>query len=142
MKPARLALALALCCIVLATNGAEPAAPIKLEGILVAGEFYGPPDYGEDPQSDRVEHSLFLQLPAQPATQVADSAALASLALDAQSTYFVQVVIHDPDHLVAERAIGHKVQVVGVPFAPLTGHHRTPLLIDVRSLTPIESWGW
>ncbi|CAN0625509.1 protein of unknown function [Burkholderia multivorans] len=41
-----------------------------------------------------------------------------------------------------ENAIGHKVQVAGVPVARLTGHHRTPLLIDVKSLKPIDAWHW
>uniref|UniRef100_UPI003F858921 DUF4431 domain-containing protein n=1 Tax=Cupriavidus ulmosensis TaxID=3065913 RepID=UPI003F858921 len=83
-----------------------------------------------------------MQLPAPPATQLADPEALAAFGPDARQTYFVQIVIHDPQRSVAENAIGHRVQVSGVPFVPLTGHHRTPLLIDVRSLKPIDAWHW
>ena len=142
MKPARLAVTFALCCMVIAGKAAEPPPPITLEGILVVGEFYGPPNYGENPRGDRIEDSLFLQLPATPTTQLANSEALAAFGPDARSTYFVQVVVHDPVRSAAENAIGHRVQVVGVPFVPLTGHHRTPLLIDVRSLKPIDTWHW
>lgn len=142
MKPTRLALTLALFCVVVAGQAAEPSPSIMLEGILEVGEFYGPPNYGENPGSDRIEHSLFLQLPATPTTQLSDSGALMMFGPDARRTYFVQVVVHDPERSVAEKAIGHKVQVVGVPFVPVTGHHRTPLLIDVKSLKPIDAWSW
>jgi Domain of unknown function (DUF4431) len=142
MKPTRLALTLALFCAVGASDAAEPSASIALEGILVAGEFYGPPGYGESPTGDRIEHSMFLQLPAPPTTQLSDSKALTKFGPDAGQTYFVQVVVHDSDRSSAEKAIGHRVQIVGVPFAPLTGHHRTPLLIDVESLNPINAWSW
>lgn len=142
MRPARLAVTVAMFCTVIAGKAAEPSPSITLEGILADGEFYGPPNYGENPHGDRIEHSLFLQLPATPTTQLSDSEALAPFGPDARSTYFVQVVIHDPERSAAANAIGHKVQVVGVPFAPLTGHHRTPLLIDVRSLKPIDTWRW
>ncbi|QCP48955.1 DUF4431 domain-containing protein [Trinickia violacea] len=142
MKPAGIAVTLALFCTVIAGKAAEPSPSITLEGILVIGEFYGPPNYGENPHGDRIEHSLFLQLPATPATQLSDSQALAPLDQDARSTYFVQVVIHDSQRSAAESAIGHRVQVIGVPVVPLTGHHRTPLLIDVSSLKPINAWRW
>lgn len=142
MRTARLAVILALFCMVIAGKAVEPSPSITLEGILVVGEFYGPPNYGENPSGDRMEHSLFLQLPATPTTQLSDSMALAAFGPDARSTYFVQVVVHDSELSAAEKTIGHRVQVVGVPFAPLTGHHRTPLLIDVKSLKSIGEWSW
>jgi hypothetical protein len=142
MNPARLALTLVLFCVVAAGKSAEPSPSIALEGTLEVGEFYGPPNYGENPDSDRVEHSLYLQLPATPATQLADSKAITTLSSDAGRTYFVQIVVHDPERSVAEKAIGHRVQIVGVPFEPSTGHHRTPLLVDVKSLKPIDGWSW
>jgi hypothetical protein len=142
MKPTRLALTLALFCVVVTGKSAEPSPSITLEGILEVGQFYGPPGYGENPDGDRVEHSLFLQLPATPTTQLSDSKALSAFGSDAGRTYFVQLVVQDPERFEAEKAIGHRVRIVGVPFAPLTGHHRTPLLIDVESLKPIDAWSW
>ncbi|MFM0730348.1 DUF4431 domain-containing protein [Paraburkholderia sediminicola] len=142
MKATRLAFASALFCMVGVGTAAEPSPSITLEGTLEIGEFYGPPNYGEKPSSDRVEHSLYLQLPATLTTQLSDSAALATLGPDAQRTYFVQVVVHDPERAAAEKAIGHRVQIVGDRLEPLTGHHRSPLLIDVKSLKPIDAWNW
>jgi hypothetical protein len=142
MKPLRLAFGFALLSIIMTGQAAEPSASITLEGILEVGEFYGPPNYGEDPRGDRIEHSLYLQLPTTPNTQIPDPNALAMFGPDAQRTYFVQLVVHDPEHSAAEKAIGHKVQIMGVPFEPVTGHHRTALLIDVRSLKPIDAWSW
>ncbi|WP_180734512.1 DUF4431 domain-containing protein [Paraburkholderia sp. PGU19] len=142
MKPAYLALALAIFGVVIVGKAAEPAPPITLEGVLEVGEFYGPSGYGENPGGDRIEHSLFLQLPATPTTQLSDSKALTSFGPDAGRTYFVQLIVQDPERFETEKAIGRRVRIIGVPFAPLTGHHRTPLLIDVRSLKPIDAWSW
>jgi hypothetical protein len=142
MNPARIVLTLALLCVLAVGNATQPSAPITLEGVLIIGEFYGPPNYGEGLGEDRIEHSLFLQLPAPPATQLADSNALAAFSREARQTYFVQVVIHDSQRSAAEHAIGRRVRVVGVLFEPLTAHHRTPLLIDVESLQPIDTWRW
>ncbi|MBK3744759.1 DUF4431 domain-containing protein [Paraburkholderia nemoris] len=142
MKPTRLAVTLALFCMIVAGKAAEPSPSITLEGTLEVGEFYGPPDYGENPSGDDIEHSLFLQLPATPTTQLSDSKALTTFGPDAGRTYFVQVIVQDSERSAAEKAIGHRVQVIGVPFAPLAGHHRTPLLIDVKSLRPIGEWSW
>jgi hypothetical protein len=142
MKLTRLALTIALFCVVVTGKPAEPSPSIALEGILEVGQFYGPPGYGENPDSDRVEHSVFLQLPATPTTQLSDSKALSELGSDAGRTYFVQLVIQESERSEAEKALGHRVRVIGVPFLPLTGHHRTPLLIDVRSLKPIDAWSW
>ncbi|MBP0589587.1 DUF4431 domain-containing protein [Paraburkholderia sp. LEh10] len=108
----------------------------------MVGDYFGPPGYGENPSEDHSEHSLFLQLPAPPVTQLADSRSLDSFGPEAQRTYFAQVVIDGPDRSEVEKAIGHKVEVAGVPFAPLTGHHRTPLLIHVKTLKPIDAWRW
>ncbi|MCP2091953.1 UNVERIFIED_ORG: hypothetical protein J2Y81_008059 [Paraburkholderia sediminicola] len=140
MKPTRLAFTLALFCMIVAGKAAEPSPSITLEGTLAVGEFYGPPSYGENPSGDRIEHLLFLQLPATPTTQLGNSDSLAKLGPDAQRTYFVQVVVHDPERATAEKAIGHRVQIVGVPSVPLTGHYRAPLILDAKSLKPVDAW--
>jgi hypothetical protein len=70
MNPARLAVSPALFCTVIAGDATEPSRSITFEGVLVGGEFYGPHSYGESPRGDRIEHSLLLQLPARPTTQL------------------------------------------------------------------------
>ena len=35
-----------------------------VQGVLQWGEFFGPPNFGESPQTDSSEHSFYLQLPA------------------------------------------------------------------------------
>ncbi|WP_322013447.1 DUF4431 domain-containing protein [Paraburkholderia sp. J12] len=142
MNAKRLVAAVVLLCMSVAGRGTESAPPITLEGTLLVGDFYGPPGYGENPDQDRIEHALYLQLPATPEMQVGDSGALASFDAEAQRTYFVQVVPDGPDRSAMENAIGHKVEVRGVPLVPVTGHHRTPLLIDVKSFKPIDAWHW
>lgn len=142
MEPTRLAVAFALFFMVVTSRSAEPPSSITLEGVLEVGQFYGPPGFGEKPDLDSVEHSLFLQLPATPAIQISDSRSLEKLNSEAASTYFVQLVVPDRVRIEAQKAIGHRVRIIGVPFAPLTAHHRTPLLIDVTSLKPVDVWNW
>ncbi len=142
MKCIHLVVALATVGVMVVGKAAEPAPTITLEGVLQVGEFYGPSGYGENPGGDQVEHSLILQLPATPTTQLLDSKALSAFGPNAGRTYFVQLVVQDPERFDVKTVIGHRVQVIGVPSAPLTGHHRTPLLLDVRSLKPIDAWGW
>jgi hypothetical protein len=126
MKPAHLVLALGIFGEMVVGKAAEPARRITLEGVLELGEFYGPPGYGENPSGDRVEHSLFLQLPATPTTQLFRFQRIIGVWPRRWRAYFVQIVIQDLERFEAEKEIGHRVRIIGVPFAPLTGHHECP----------------
>ena len=52
--------------------GGQEGINVTVEGILQLGEFHGPPNYGENPATDEVEHWYYLQLPAPISTQVPD----------------------------------------------------------------------
>ena len=69
----------------------------------MVGEFFGPPNYGDDPGSDRIEHSWFLQLPAPLVTQVRDSSVLPKDLQEAARTFFIQLVVFDAEQPVAKR---------------------------------------
>jgi hypothetical protein len=116
--------------------------PLAVQGILQIGEFFGPPNYGEQPESDRVERSYFLQLPAPLATQVQSVAALARITEASRSSYFLQVVLPERERSQAKALIGKRVRVWGTLTESLTAHHRTPVLVEVHKLSQVQAWQW
>ncbi len=108
------------------TSGQEvKPAEIRVQGVLKVGEFFGPPNYGEEPGSDRIEKSYYLQIPApigfqQPKYTVPDEFREAF----ERTGYFVQLVVFTPEQNVARRLVDSRVEVFGVLFQAETGHHR------------------
>lgn len=117
----------------------EPTTPVTLEGTLQAGEFMGPPNYGENPGTDRIEGSYYLQLPAPVSTQTKLASGLNK---EAQTSYFVQLVIFDFEKTHPKSLLGKRVKIVGPLFEAHMGHHRTPVLIQVESLAEVQQWQW
>lgn len=110
----------------------EPAV-VQLSGVLVVEVHYGPPNYGENPESDMVERAMILLL---------DMPQIVQGDLDAdfngETEYDVARV-----HLAASPEIGlsklvwQRVRVEGTLFHAFTGHHRTDVLMSVSRV--IES---
>jgi hypothetical protein len=119
------------------------ATPISVQGLLLVGEFFGPPNYGERPRSDRIERSYYLQLPAPVGYQQPKYTAPEELreALE-QSHHFIQLVVFTPNQSAATRLVGSRVQVSGSLFRAETGHHRTAVLLEARTIQKIEQWHW
>lgn len=130
------ALGLALCIGLSSSYAAEPT--YTAEGILLVGEFFGPPGYGEDRTEDALERSFYLQLPAPLATQLKNPPKDQELG-DLQE-YFLQLVIADNMRAQAAKLVGSKIKVDGSLFTAHTGHHRTTMLMDVQSLEPLSRW--
>jgi len=102
------------------------AIPISVQGVLRVGEFFGPPNYGEHPDSDRIEKSYYLQLPAPIGYQQPKYTAPAELREGLEQTrHFIQLVVFTPDQSAATRLVGSRVQISGSLFQAETGHHRT-----------------
>ena len=72
--------------------------PACLQGILSVGEFFGPPGYGENLESDSIERSYYLQLPIMISKQQRQLTAIRDSkdALE-RTRYFVQLVIHEKE---------------------------------------------
>lgn len=108
----------------------EPAV-VRLSGVVAVQSFYGPPNYGENPETDTVEWAIILSLD-EVVTVLADPNS------DLNSGTFndvqrVQLVI-PPGSDFASLAGAH-VFVDGTLFQAHTAHHRTEVLMSV------ESWG-
>ena len=109
---------------------------IRVEGILHKGEFFGPPGYGENPHTDRIEEAYYLQLPASLGMQQSanEPECLAG-------AYFIQLYIPAEKRFDLHSLIGQKVAVTGLLDDAATGHDRTPKLLEINSITKISSWG-
>jgi len=105
----------------------------KLVGTLLIRPYYGPPDYGETPTTDSREHAFLLLLDA-PICVTAS----AHPEKDNNSFERDQIVVHlAPSHVKpaeVARMLGRQVTVTGQLYHAFTGHHRTPVLLDVYGI--------
>ncbi len=113
-------------------------ATLTVEGILHVGEFFGPPNYGEHPKTDRLEHTFYLQLPA----PVSYQTGVVTGETDLTSDFFMQLVVYESLQAKATSLIDRRVRVRGSLMEAVTGHHRTGHLLEVSSIAGITTWQW
>jgi hypothetical protein len=111
---------------------------VTVQGILQAGEFLGPPGYGEDPAHDARETSYYLQLPA-PIEEQNPGVQLGS-EFDHPLEHFAQLV--PPSGQQLKPLVGKRVSVTAVPMPAATGHHRTGVVLIVQRVSAISDWHW
>jgi hypothetical protein len=112
---------------------------VEVQGILLVGEFFGPPNYGENPESDRIEKSYVLQLPAPLSTQLFSQT---DSELSSSTAYYVQLMVSDAKQVDVAKLVGNRVKVIGPLDGAETGHHRTPVLLQVNSISKLDKWQW
>jgi len=123
-----------------APSRAETA--VEVQGVLQVGEFFGPPNYGEQPGTDRIEQSFFLQLPAPLNMQIKNGTGIPGVNQDSMPSHFVQIVVPASEQRTAKALVGKRVRVTGTLFEAISGHHRTPLLVQVQKLAQVSKWQW
>jgi hypothetical protein len=121
------------------SDAVDPTAPclnydapaVMLRGTLFNRIFFGPPGYGETPAQDAREHVFLLLLDAPICVSGHpgdDSAEYHS------NIIVVQLAAIHIDVELLKKAMGLRISARGELFPALTGHHRTPVLLDVRSI--------
>lgn len=103
---------------------------VELKGRLSVETFFGPPNFGENPESDTKENSwiLLLDNPINIRAKTETDAILGPSIKDVQR---LQLVLPTPH----KELIGKEVIVKGTLFHAHTGHHHTDVLIDVQSIS-------
>lgn len=101
----------------------------QLEGQLTTRLFYGPPNYGENPDTDEKVYPYLLKL--KEPISITSEDGLDSFELDE----FHLVVINKDHFKFLEEQMGNNIDVKGQFFLAHTGHHRTPVLIEIESLS-------
>jgi hypothetical protein len=103
---------------------------VELKGTLSVKTYYGPPNYGENPDTDAKE-ALPILILSEPISVRGNADPKAGF--DRQSVEDIreiQLVLTMPH----KEFIGKTVFVKGTLFHAFTGHHHTDVLMDVRSL--------
>ncbi len=101
------------------------SAPVEIRGTIKLEPFYGPPNYGETPESDRQEMALILKLDA----PICISSKPATPCKASEETHEIQLIW--PKALGAWPHEGDCVQVKGRLFRAYSGYHRRPLLLSI-----------
>jgi hypothetical protein len=114
---------------------------ISIQGTLQVGEFLGPPNYGENPKTDRREFPYYMQLPATLSVQLKKKS-ISDIPNDPfENDFFIQLIVTE-EKLEINKFVGRKVNIFGNLVQASTGHHRTPLLLEVKEVKVIDGWSW
>ncbi|MBI4514916.1 MAG: DUF4431 domain-containing protein [Deltaproteobacteria bacterium] len=108
----------------------EPAV-VRLAGMLRVVPEYGPPNFGENPETDEK-----VQVPMLTLGEPINVMASPSRNLDYEALQNVSQIqlVFSSHHLASADLVGHKVVVTGRLFHAQTAHHYTPLLMDVEAI--------
>ena len=103
---------------------------VELKGTLIIKTYYGPPNYGENPDTDAKEALpvLILNTPVNVWGNPNPKAEFDRK--PAEDVREVQLVLAMPH----KQFIGKALLVRGTLFHAFTGHHHTEVLMDVRSI--------
>jgi Domain of unknown function (DUF4431) len=110
---------------------------VTLSGELIERTYWGPPNWGEQPATDRLEEAWILVLDA-PACVMADHANQNNDQAEF-NVIVMQLVVTDAgpgnENLKqVENLVGRRVTVVGALGHAVTGHNRTPVMLMVASI--------
>ena len=103
---------------------------VKLKGKLTIRVYYGPPNYGENPDTDTKEALpvLILSKPVNVRGNPDPKAGFNRKSVEGVRE--IELVLTMPH----KEFIGKRVLVKGTLFHAFTGHHHTDVLMDVRSI--------
>jgi hypothetical protein len=103
---------------------------VKLKGTLRIKQYYGPPNFGENPETDAKEELPVLDL-ISPVNVRANPNPMAEFdRTSVEELLEIQLILKKPH----KQFINKTVYVTGTLFHAFTGHHHTDVLMDVRSI--------
>lgn len=105
----------------------EPAF-VELSGTVSVEEAYGPPGYGEEPETDSKVQFLLLTLDAPICVNPDPNDPVNS---EGKSRISSLHMVYGSGYQFRHEWLEPRVIVTGTLFRALTGHHRTPVLINV-----------
>jgi hypothetical protein len=111
----------------------EPSV-VKLTGTLVRKTFPGPPNYESVRKGDRSETYWLLELPrpicVDESKEQRDPAQ--------KDVRRIQLVVNEETYKNQKALVGRRVVATGTLFGAITGHHHTPVLLQVKTLAKAE----
>lgn len=115
---------------------------VTLEGIVNTCEYYGPPNYGENAKTDSLERFSILQTPLSVSEQLKLQNKKTPITKKPQDTFFIQIVNLSNSKSKVTDKIGKRVRITGTLFEGITGHHHTPVLIELHGIEVIDKYSW
>lgn len=108
---------------------------VQLTGRLERHMYYGAPNYGEDPAHDEQEVGFYLGLAGSVCAAGGRDPALNN---PRRGVRRVQLVLDSAGYAQLRPYLGQRVTLRGTLFASHTGHHHTPILLDVAKPVQME----
>jgi hypothetical protein len=106
----------------------------KIQGQLTSRTFFGPPNYGEDPENDRKEKAYIIKL-KEPVNVISKSNKIEEGDFDITRFNIREVQIVSNNDLTD--LINKDVNASGTFFGAHTGHHRTEVLLEISQIEKI-----
>ncbi len=111
----------------------EPAVE-SIAGTLVRETFPGRPNFESIKTGDEPETGWYVRLPEPICVKGTPGDVLNGE--DVIGVKLLQLVLTHGEYKTHDRLVGEKVKATGTLFAAFTGHHHTPVLLQVRTLEP------
>jgi len=108
---------------------------VELKGKLITRMYYGPPNYGENPDTDLKEVMPVLLLSEPVSVRGETDANTGYRRPSVEDVREMQLVLSIPH----KKLIGKVIISKGTLFQANTGHHHTPVLMDVQSISLARS---
>ncbi|XHS77797.1 DUF4431 domain-containing protein [Burkholderiaceae bacterium UC74_6] len=105
----------------------------QLSGTLFARVYYGPPGYGERPAEDSREGAWLLLLDAPICVTASPHPESDNNSFERDQIVVQLAAVHVSPGAI-EGLVEKRVVVSGQLYHALTGHHRTPVLLDVHGI--------
>jgi hypothetical protein len=107
---------------------------VELTGTVRLRTFYGPPGYGEDPTHDKREQQALLNLRGPVCIARGRNDGLE----EPENGQRVVTLVPLSEGIDFRSLAGKHILVRGVLFHAISGHHHTPLLLQVQRLTDVK----
>ena len=107
---------------------------VRVAGTLARHTYYGEPGFGEDPKHDHKETGFYLDL------EVPICMAQGGDDIDVAKTGIrrIQLVLDSAGYATLRPFLGKRITLRGTMFGAITGHHYTPVLLDVEKPVRVE----
>lgn len=106
----------------------------EITGVLTLNQFYGPPNYGETPETDTIERVWIIELQF-PISVHREEPEIEEGDFNLTQYNITRVQIYTPNEKInLKKNEGKLVTVKGKIFGSHTGHHYTPVLMEIVSL--------